>query len=512
MPTARKNRGFNVSLLIVLHAVLVIPLAYSLNIWADEASTLYATRDGFWTAFYTAASEQKQAPAYFWILSLWRYLNDSIFFARLFSVICSLLAIHQFSRLASRFLSDRAGLLATAFFALHPILVWASLEIRVYSFVILLSVLLIRLFYEAFYEAHDRNTGLRYKKSWFLIVVILSLWTNYYLGFVIAGLLVALVLSRKWRESMKFLLLMLIAAVAFMPLLFDLFAEFAVKTGGFQAGKSLLEGLRTIWNHILTFVLPAEVFPSSEQSTFALLRVWVVRLGAITLGVLVAIKRRDLSEGTVQIAAVVAAVIVFLLSAYFLVGADYVEIRHAAILFAPLILLLSMLFADVTRDSRESKAKAVMVVAGLFVLASFSYSMLTLYPNMTKRGDWERIAEFIRQHESPGQPILVFTTFDVLALPYYYRGVNRILPDGNFFAFITPRHKPGTAESLRDETDLLISEIPRDAERIWLAVNEKCLRGEACTSLQNYINANYTIEIEENFYLERLYLLRRKQP
>ena len=507
---ARKNRGFNVSLLIVLHAALVIPLAYSLNIWADEASTLYATREGFWTAFYTAASEQKQAPAYFWILSLWRYLNDSIFFARLFSVVCSLLAIYQLSRLAARFLSDRAALLAAAFFALHPFLVWASLEIRVYSFVVLLSVLLIRLFYAAFFESDE--TGLRYKKSWFLIVVLLSLWTNYYLGFVIAGLFVVLVLSRKWRGSISFLLLMLIAGVAFFPLAFELAAEFASKTGGYQAEKSIVEGLRIIWNHLLTFVLPAEIFPGDEQSAFALVRVWIVRLGGVLLAALVVVKRQYLTATTLQLAALVATVIAFLLAAYFLVGAGYVEIRHAAVLFAPLTLLLGSLLSNVAQDSRETTTKAIMVTAGLLVLASFSYSILTLYPNMAKRGDWERVAEFIQQNESPGQPILVFTTFDVLSLPYYYKGVNRILPDENFFAFITPRAEPGTAGSLRDETDFLISEIPSDVERIWLAVNEKCLRGEACTSLQNYISANYTIEIEQDFYLERVYLLRRKQP
>jgi len=42
-------------------------------------------------------------------------------------------------------------------------------------------------------------------------------------------------------------------------------------------------------------------------------------------------------------------------------------------------------------------------------------------------------------------------------------------------------------------------------------VNEKCLIPNACVPLQNYIAANYTSEIEMDFYLEKVYLLRKKQ-
>ena len=159
MPVSSKNsREFNVTSLIFLHLLIVLPLAYFLNIWADEASTLYTTQHGFMTAFQHAAVNEKQVPLYFWIMSLWRLINDSIFFARLFSIICSLAAIKIFAGLASRFLPSRAAVLTTGFFAFHPFLIWASLEIRVYSLVILLSVLLMRLFFDGFFEEGHAKT------------------------------------------------------------------------------------------------------------------------------------------------------------------------------------------------------------------------------------------------------------------------------------------------------------------------------------------------------------------
>jgi hypothetical protein len=136
--------------------------------------------------------------------------------------------------------------------------------------------------------------------------------------------------------------------------------------------------------------------------------------------------------------------------------------------------------------------------------------MLSLYPEGVKRGDWGRIAEFIEDNERPNQPIMVFTTFDALCLPPHYNGVNRVLPDERYFSYGL-EGPPGSAESLVSETDFFISEIPESAEQIWLALNEKCLGGDACRPLQNYIDANYTIGIEKDFYLERLYLLNRKR-
>ena len=154
--------------------------------------------------------------------------------------------------------------------------------------------------------------------------------------------------------------------------------------------------------------------------------------------------------------------------------------------------------------------KKAAFAAGLLVLVSFSYSLITLYPNMTKRGDWARVGEFIRQNESPGQPIVVFTTFDAISLPYHYDGINRILPDERFFEFPVGEAESGSPESLKRETEFVISEIPPDAREVWLAVNEKCLATQACAPLQNYVRANYTIEIEKEFYLEKVYLLKKK--
>lgn len=504
MNSQQRQAGPRTNGLVLLFLLLAVPLAFFLNIWADEASTLYTTQNGFLSAFQNAASNEKQAPLYFWVMSLWRTFNGSIFFARLFSVLCCAVAIKLFAGIASRVLSLRAALIATAFFAFHPILIWAAVEIRVYALVILLSVLLIKLFLDAAWDTDEKAPWL--SRILFLVAAIFALYTNYYLLFLLVGLGVALIVTGRWRAAATYGVALLIVGLAFVPMLFSLNAQFAVNTGGFQEGRSLFDGLQTIWRHFLTFTLPAGIFPESEGTPFAVARVWIVRVAVVVVLIFAIKNRSSITRRSIGGIALVATVAAGLLGAYFLVGPQYVEIRHATILFVPLTIAIAVLLSEIFSNV---SAKAAVLAPAVIVLIFFSYSLATLYPNMTKRGDWARIGAFIEQNERPGQPILVFTTFDALALPYHYRGQNKILPDEGFFRF--EQEAPfGTENSLRSQTDFLISEIPPDAQEIWLAVNEKCIATDACRPLQNFIEANYTIEIGQQFYLEKVFLLRKK--
>jgi len=512
MNNPRAKNSLNVVGWVVVHLALTLPLAYLLNIWADEASTLHTTQHGFFVAFQNAAADEKQAPLYFWVLSLWRSLNDSIFFARLFSVICSAVAIKVFAGLAQRFFEPRAALLVTAFFAVHPFLIWASLEIRVYSLVILLSVWLIRLFFEAFPDADQTafKTPNRFAKVWFFYAATIGLYTNYYLGFLLVGFFAVLLVTRRWSQIRSYVGIMIIAAIAFAPLIIAVWSQFVVNTSGFQEERSLLDGLRHLWNRGITFILPSEIIPGEQASTFSVVRGWVVRVAVLVFSVFAIRYRKVLSLRTSQFGVMTAVICVFLFLAYLAVGPTYIAIRHASVLFAPLILFVASIVSDVFKEKSETTVRNTTFAVGLTVLISFSYSLITLYPNTTKRGDWERVGAFIEQNESPGQPIIVFTVFDALALPYHYHGVNKILPNERFFEF-EPEAAIGSADSLKGQTDFAISEIPPDAQHIWLAVNEKCLITEACVPLENFVHSNYTIEIEKEFYLEKLFLLKKKQ-
>ena len=150
-----------------------------------------------------------------------------------------------------------------------------------------------------------------------------------------------------------------------------------------------------------------------------------------------------------------------------------------------------------------------MAAAALLVLASFSYSVYTMYPNWTKRGDWARVAEYIKENETAGQPVLVFPPYDVLALRAYYQGPNDLLPDENYFDF-TLDDRSGSEASLTRRIEFALSKIPDGASDLWLVVSDKCTTTDACVPLEKFVEANYTVVKEKDLYRERIRLLHKK--
>jgi uncharacterized membrane protein len=505
-------------ILIFLHLAIALPLAFYLNIWVDEASTLYTTQHGFFQAFTNLFNDEKQAPIYFLLMSLWRKISDSIFFARLFSIICSALAIKVFFDLARKVWQDKCAYFVAAFFALHPFLFWASLEIRLYSLVILLSCLLIKFFYDGYFDEKivSREGAKAQSKAQirFVLTAIAALYTNYYLGFLLVGCFAALLVLRRWKEAKDYFLQMLFVGLSILPLAWIIQKQFSVRVVHFQEETTLREGFQMLWNHFLTFVLPTEIFPPEEVSAFSIVRVWIVRIVILlVLAITIKNKGRNLDEKAFAFGTISVAAAAFFLFVYFQLGAGYLEIRHASIFFMPTILFAASILMKILPQRREgAETNEKFYLLALPVILSiifFTYSIFALYPNLAKRGDWERVGTFIEEHEKENQPIIVFQIYDAIALPFHYKGANKILPDEKFFTFDL-EDKLGNADSFRSQIDFIISKIPPDATEIWLLTNEKCEVKESCQPLENYASANYTVIEDRSFYKERVRLLRRK--
>ena len=83
------------------------------------------------------------------------------------------------------------------------------------------------------------------------------------------------------------------------------------------------------------------------------------------------------------------------------------------------------------------------------------------------------------------------------------------MPDEKFFNWGI-EGEYGGADSLKPEIDFALSRIPPESAEIWLATGERCQTTKACAPLENFIEANYTIIEEKDFYKERVRLLRKK--
>jgi hypothetical protein len=494
------NRGDKILLLlIVAHLAVALPLAYHLNIWSDEASSLYTTQYGFRHALENVFQQEKQAPIYFLVLSLWRKINDSIFFARLLSIIFSLLAIFVFSRLASKIWEEKTAIFLTAIFALHPYLVWASLEIRAYALMIFITCVLFLFFYDSFLR---ENAGDRKVQTGYVLTAIVAIYTHYYLGFLLVGAFLALLILRRWQAAKTYFGQMLIVGIAVLPLFYVIYWQFTDRAVTFQPEKSLFEGATIVWNHFLTFVAPTEIYSDGEAKTISKIRLWIARVAVIAvLFWLVKNRFKDFDRNIFTFGTIFVVCSLFIVFVYFQLGAGYVGIRHAAVYFVAIFIFSAAILVKIL-------PKRAWGFVAFFYAVLFVYAIYGMYPGFTKRGDWARVAAFIEQNEKPNQPIISFPVYEAVALLVQYKGINRVLPDEKLFDFF-PEGKADSPLAYGEQIKFLISKIPSETGEIWLLTAENCNFGRACEPLENFINTHYTTILERDFYKEKVRLLRR---
>ena len=123
-------------------AGLALRLAVPRGIWLDEAITIHQAHLSLHDMFRSLYYGDRQPPLYH--LTLWltiRAFGDGEFAVRLPSLIAGTLVIPVLYEMGRELYDRRTGLIAGAFAAASPLLVWYSQEVRMYSFVTLFGLL-----------------------------------------------------------------------------------------------------------------------------------------------------------------------------------------------------------------------------------------------------------------------------------------------------------------------------------------------------------------------------------
>lgn len=494
------RRFFPVGAAIALHLVIVLPLAARLNIWLDEAWTMKTTASGWLYAWREAVAAERQAPLYFAFLAWWRAIDDSLFFARLFSIVCITLTIALIPALLRRFApgsSDWRNFLLMLVVALHPYSIWASLEARVYALVVLLSAALLVFWFDGYAAAKTSRKA----QAFYILLAVVGLYTNYYLGFLLFAGACFLLWLKRWKTFGDYVWQMLLAGLFFAPLALIVERQFATNADYYREPTAFIPGVKLVWNTFNYFLLP-----SAESEIIALLRVWSARLAIVALLFLVVKNLRKISSPTIALGIFVAVSGGFLMTAYFVMGSDYVQLRHSAPLFIPLLLLLSAVLTNLTTDNRG------FYIWFALLLIFVPTRLFSDYSPPIKNGDWNRIAEFIETNETDNQPITTFHLQDSLPLEFVYRGKNRILPAESIGDW-RAQGAPLTDGRWQKQIEFLISQIPPNQTHLWLITDARCHNEKTaveCRPLEDFLEADYTIEKSADFHLRRVRLLRRK--
>ena len=469
-------------------------LAASLNVWQDEVFTLHTTASGIGRAIHLSLAFEQQPPLYFGLLALWRAVDPSPIFARIFSILCVLAAIFVVERFARRYLRSIPSWLIAGAVAFNPFMIWAAVEIRVYALIILWSVLLLWLFFLGFLDERPR-TGARVAYG---LLAIVALYTQYYLAAMLLAGGVVLLLLRRWRPLGIYVATTVPAVLSLLPLAL-------VIVGQMHAAEPTSEGSAPEPGYAILLAVLNYTFPHGAILTWIHQARQNVMYGLLVVACVAMASRYRRKLETAEFALLVFAAII---TAFFWAVIDLAHQRvlfprHTAVLLVPASLALFALLTSVKDAWRKFALGAYLAVFAVLSLTT----LWEAYHVPAKSGDFERVAAYLSSHVRPGDAVAVFDLEAALPLRQYYQGAAPVVAiphemtwdhyDTNTFVLHGPR-EVGEALQRAGSID----------RRLWLVVNDACTRHAAyfgCGALFSYLQDHYDFSGRAEFVGSSVY-------
>lgn len=482
------------------HALVASILAAMLNVWIDECYTLDTISRTIRYAWNQALHFESQPPGYFIALTLWYRIAGTVFFARLFSILCTVGTILAAQRLSLRCFGDRVpSWLVPLLVAVQPLTLLAAVEARRYALVLVFTCALLLVFPSAFPPSRGRAP------TWnaaYACVALAALYVDYFTAFVLAAQTGLLVVRRRWRDVKGQVSILVLVAGACLPLMFDVTDQLRVYEGLESTSASQLASTARYVSYALENLGATQWLRSwNRPAKLLLLVVLVYMLWKYAAGVK-ADPARTASLDPVILTVLIGSCFVAL---SFVSAPSILQPKHLVVMLLPWALVV----AGAWTLFRRSVAVALLTaIVALNVLAS-----VDSFRHLAKRGDFIRVARFIEQNERPGEPIVVFYAEVALGFQHHYRGVNRTV--------VIPAPVDYQRYNLRDfvlpaDADFwssLESNL-RDSERIWVVTDSfsdpelgGCGFGDVdfnCTLLEVMLKRRYTLLQATPFYQSRV--------
>jgi hypothetical protein len=472
-----------------LYFAVLSAYAAFLGTWTDEEYTLATTAHGFAFAWHRAIVFELQAPLYFAVLAVWRALDPSVWFARLFSIVCATGFLFTLFPILRRVAPERKPLLPALCIACNPFVLYCALDIRLYAPALLISALGWLAFDAGFVTG--RSDAARVS---FGLLAAVALYTQYFLGFAFVGYAAFLLVYGRVRALGPYIGVLVLSGIAALPLLGIVGSQIGGSGETAASAESLLR--ETLVHPWLDFVLPY------DRSWDALhLRAPYI---ALALAFLVAYARpRVWPELGAAVASALAIEALFV--AVVLVFRLDLDTRHYVVLFVPALVAGYALVAALGRGPYPQIGTLVAWTYGALTLA-VAYAQ---HHQVAQVGDSKRVAAYLASHARAGAVVAVFPAD---ALPVYarqYRGAARLVP----FPKALPSGRYDIARiDVNDENEVLraFAALPR-ATHVWLVMLGACGDGATqygCDHVLAGVRDGTDVLGERRFYDSRVFELR----
>jgi hypothetical protein len=399
---------------IIIYMLALFFLSYEVSIWEDECYTLNTTSRNFQEVITQSYSFEAQPPLYFILLKGWRFFNDSVLFARLFSVMFITLAAYFIKKLFDLISGPEGNRWLFVIFLLNPFTIWAAIEIRSYAMIIFLSTLSIYSFHQ--YLINDNKRYL----CFFLAVTLLGIYTQYLFVFLILSLMFSLLVIRGWKVFQRVCIYLIPVVILFLPNILFISHDISIQKTTLFAWKSTIYLILQTPSNLLLGL-------SNISRNWKLVIIFFVGICS-----LFAYYKLYRSKKVIRIFEKINHILItiFFFIVLYAIGFSSFKILYADLYMAvafPLLVLLITVF-------KIFKHSTMILIYSLFSLY-FLYLFVINYKNPIKFYDFESITTYVEKIGKKNEPILFYRNGLSLPFQYYYNGINSLHPLPNPVTF-----------------------------------------------------------------------------
>ncbi len=391
----KKNKNLYFALtVILLFFIVAVIIARSQFIWLDEAYTLHTTSGSFRQVWLRAMNFEGQPPFYFIILKVWRYLSDSVFFARLFSIITVTISIFIIYLISKKYISNINPLIIILFFASNSLLLWAALEIRVYGLVLLMSVVSVWLFLNIYNSKQKPALNQRILYS---AIALIAVYTQYYLVFLFIGNFIFLLTVKKWDTARLYVIDMLLPALGVILLISNITEQISIHSYQDRPIISLSTLVNFQFRKVSTYLFPYFHFVPSGFLHYLIIFVLLVIIFVFARENL---KRQHFCRNYFFIISI--TLIIFFTFLLFLTDRRNIAQRHTISLLLPLIMALGLILGAI-KSAKVKYSILVLMIAGNVTVNMLHYGLAD-----EKGVHYEEVSDFINTNDNDNAPVFCF--------------------------------------------------------------------------------------------------------
>lgn len=366
MPALTKKQN---SLIIALISVLYVAFRFlgltDSCLWFDEIFSVHAAEHPWETIISFVAKDLIHPPLFYILLKLWTVVGgESLFWLRLLPVIFSVIALFPFWMLCRELkLKTSTTIVALSLFAVNGSLIKYAQEVRMYSLLLLLSLVSIWLFSRFYFRG---------KSFWLLTAVnILLIYTHYFGWLVITAEVVAILIAQRIK-ILRTLLMLGITVAAFLPWIYAI-VRFTEPGPGVEQniGWIARPGIASIFEFAFDMVEPFYYQQSSAgpTSTFLISVPLLLLIAAAKIIYFINFKNAEEKDAVYLMSVFSFLPLTIAFTASWLLPVSVWGSRHLIIVFAPMIIIIAIFITSIAmKPLRYVSIGAVYLLIGIALI------------------------------------------------------------------------------------------------------------------------------------------------